>query len=53
MTVLWGATAFRLIHERFQTNEVSTISNLIFWLWIASSIYFFAISVLRTISKKY
>lgn len=53
MTVLWGATAFRLIHERFQTNEVNTISNIIFWLWIASSIYFFAISVLRTISKKY
>jgi phosphatidylcholine synthase len=53
MTVLWGATAFRLIHERFQTNEVGTISSLIFWLWIASSVYFFSISVLRTISKKY
>ena len=53
MTVLWGATAFRLIHERFETNEVGTISSLIFWLWIASSVYFFSISVLRTISKKY
>tara|TARA_B100001250_G_C19755866_1_gene770063 strand:- start:635 stop:1384 length:750 start_codon:yes stop_codon:yes gene_type:complete len=53
MTVLWGATAFRLIHERFQTNEVGTISSLIFWLWIASSVYFFSISVLRTISKKH
>ena len=53
MTVLWGATAFRLIHERFQTNEVGTISSLIFWLWIASSIYFLSISVLRTISKKH
>jgi len=53
MTVLWGATAFRLIHERFETNEVGTISSLIFWLWIASSIYFFSISVLRTISKKH
>jgi len=53
MTVLWGATAFRLIHERFQTNEVGTISSLIFWLWIASSVYFFSISILRTISKKH
>jgi len=53
MTVLWGATAFRLIHERFETNEVGTISSLIFWLWIASSVYFFSISILRTISKKH
>ena len=52
MTVLWGATAFRLIHERFQPNEVGTISNLIFWLWIASSFYFFSISVIRTFSKQ-
>jgi phosphatidylcholine synthase len=52
MTVLWGATAFRLIHERTQTNEVGTISSLIYWLWIASSLYFFSISVLRTISKR-
>ena len=52
MTVLWGATSFRLIHERFQPNEAVTISNLIFWLWIASSFYFFGISVIRTISKQ-
>lgn len=52
MTVLWGATAFRLILDRFQPNDVGTISNLIFWLWIASSVYFFVISVVRTISSK-
>ncbi|MFL2814468.1 MAG: CDP-alcohol phosphatidyltransferase family protein [Candidatus Puniceispirillales bacterium] len=52
MAVLWGATAFRLIHERTQTNEAGTISSLIFWLWIASSLYFFSISFIRTISKR-
>ena len=52
MAVLWSATAFWLILDRIEPNEVGTTSNLIYWSWIASSIYFFTISVVRTVSRK-
>jgi hypothetical protein len=52
MAVLWSATAFWLIIDRIKPNEIGNSSNIIYWLWIASSIYFFTISVARTISRK-
>ena len=52
MAVLWSATAFWLILDRIEPNEAGTTSNIIYWSWIASSIYFFTISVVRTISRK-
>jgi len=52
MTVLWGATSFRLIHERYQPDDAEgTISTLIFWLWISSTIYFLSISLFRSLKK--
>ena len=48
MTVLWGASAFGLIFERFKADE-GNFSTLIFWIWIFSTIYFLLICVVRTL----
>ncbi len=48
ITVLWAATSLRLVLISPETEKIHEASPVIFWLWILSSLYFFAISLMRT-----
>jgi phosphatidylcholine synthase len=49
MTVLWAATSLRLVLIDPDTGRARDASPLVFWLWVAASAYFVALSVWRSI----
>jgi phosphatidylcholine synthase len=49
MTVLWAATSLRLVFEQADTGDAQAASPLVFWLWVAASLYFAALSVWRSV----
>jgi phosphatidylcholine synthase len=49
MTVLWAATSFRLVLIDPDSGKALEASPAVFWLWVAASLYFFVLSVLRTV----
>lgn len=49
ITVLWAATSLRLVLIVPEVEKPQEASPVIFWLWVMSSIYFLAISLLRTL----
>ncbi len=49
MTVLWAATSLRLVLISPTVQKASEASPLLFWLWIAASVYFVALSLWRSI----
>lgn len=52
ITVLWAATSLRLVLISPEVEKAQEASPVIFWLWIAASVYFLAISMVRTIHPK-
>ncbi len=52
MTVLWAATSLRLMLISPEVEKAQEASPIVFWLWIVASVYFFGISLLRTISPQ-
>lgn len=52
MTVLWAATSLRLMLISPEAEKAQEASPIVFWLWIVASVYFFGISLLRTISPQ-
>jgi phosphatidylcholine synthase len=49
MTVLWAATSFRLVLIDPGSGKAIEASPTVFWLWVIASLYFFVLSVLRTV----
>ncbi len=52
MTVLWAATSLRLMLISPEVEKAQEASPIVFWLWVVASVYFFGISLLRTISPQ-
>ncbi len=52
VTVLWAATSLRLMLISPEVNKAQQASPIVFWLWVLASIYFFGISMMRTISPQ-
>lgn len=52
VTVLWAATSMRLVSISPETEKAQDASPIIFWLWVSASIYFFGISMMRTLSPE-
>lgn len=49
VTVLWAATSLRLVLVDGEQGRISDASPLVFWLWVAASLYFAALSVWRSL----
>jgi phosphatidylcholine synthase len=49
ITVLWAATSLRLVLSSPNVQKPQEASPIIFWLWVAASVYFFGISLIRTL----
>jgi len=52
MTVLWAATSFRLVLIHPDDFKAREASPLIFWLWVAASVYFATLSIWRSLKPE-
>ncbi len=49
MTVLWAATTLRLVLIPTDTAKAQDTSPVFFWLWVAATVYFAALSIWRSL----
>jgi phosphatidylcholine synthase len=49
MTVLWAATSLRLVLIDTEHSRIREAAAPVFWLWVAASVYFAALSIWRSI----
>jgi hypothetical protein len=52
MTVLWAAMSLSLIIQAKDRSDWGLVEDVQLWVWIATSLYFFFISIWRTFFKK-